>query len=247
MSLAIDRSKPQLSDKPTLYKQIRLDIERRILSGEWPPGHRIPFEHELMADYRCSRMTVSKALSELAQADLIERRRRAGTFVRRPKFLSAVLTISDIRAEITALGRSYGYQLIKCSRRTANATDRIRLGVGKTGNVIAIACRHSADDVPFAIEDRLINLDAVPEAATADFAVEPPGSWLLHHVPWTEAEHAISAISADDEAAASLDIPIGAPCLVIDRHTWRGGRPLTAVRLIYPGESHKLVARFKGG
>ena len=102
MSLAMDRSKPQLADKPTLYKQIRLDIERRILSGEWPPGHRIPFEHELMAGYRCSRMTVSKALSELAQADLIERRRRAGTFVRRPKFLSAVLTISDIRAEITA-------------------------------------------------------------------------------------------------------------------------------------------------
>jgi GntR family histidine utilization transcriptional repressor len=247
MSLAIDRSKPQPTDKPTLYKQIRLDIERRILSGEWPPGHRIPFEHELMADYRCSRMTVSKALSELAQADLIERRRRAGTFVRRPKFLSAVLTISDIRAEITALGRSYGYQLTRCSRRPANATDRTRLGVRKTGKVIAIACRHSADGVPFAIEDRLIDLDAVPEAATADFATEPPGSWLLHHVPWTEAEHAISAISADDEAATALDIPMGAPCLVIDRHTWRGGRPLTAVRLIYPGESHKLVARFKGG
>ena len=247
MSLSTDRDKLQAADTPTLYKQIRLDIERRILTGEWPPGHRIPFEHELMARYRCSRMTVSKALSELAQADLIERRRRAGTFVRRPKFLSAVLKIPDIRAEITALGRSYGYKLIKSSRRAANATDRTRLGVGKTGKVIAIACRHSADDVPFAIEDRLIDLDAVPEAATADFATEPPGSWLLHHVPWTEAEHAISAISADDEAAAALDIAIGAPCLVIDRHTWRSARPLTAVRLIYPGESHKLVARFKGG
>ena len=247
MSLAIDSDKPQPVDKPTLYKQIRLDIERRILTGEWPPGHRIPFEHELMARYRCSRMTVSKALSELAQADLIERRRRAGTFVRRPKFLSAVLKIPDIRAEITGLGRSYGYQLIKSSRRAANTTDRTRLGVAKTGKVIAIACRHSADGVPFAIEDRLIDLDAVPEAATADFATEPPGSWLLHHVPWTEAEHAISAISADDEAAAALDIAIGAPCLVIDRHTWRSARPLTAVRLIYPGESHKLVARFKGG
>ena len=92
MSLSTDRDKLQAADKPTLYKQIRLDIERRILTGEWPPGHRIPFEHQLMARYGCSRMTVSKALSELAQADLIERRRRAGTFVRRPKFLSAVLT-----------------------------------------------------------------------------------------------------------------------------------------------------------
>ncbi len=43
MSLATDRGKLQQADKPTLYKQIRLDIERRILTGEWPPGHRIPF------------------------------------------------------------------------------------------------------------------------------------------------------------------------------------------------------------
>jgi len=247
MSLSVERDKPEPADKPTLYKQIRLDIERRILTGEWPPGHRIPFEHELMAHYDCSRMTVSKALSELAQADLIERRRRAGTFVRRPKFLSAVLTIPDIRAEITALGRKYGYELIRRALRAANATDRERLGVRKTGKVVAIACRHSADDVPFAIEDRLIDLDAVPEAATADFAVEPPGTWLLHHVPWTEAEHSISAIAADDAAADALDIAVGAPCLVIERHTWRSARPLTAVRLIYPGESHKLIARFKGG
>src|SRR5260370_24344157 len=119
MSLSIDRDKFQAADKPTLYKQIRLDIERRILTGEWPPGHRIPFEHQLMARYGCSRMTVSKALSELAQADLIERRRRAGSFVRRPQHLSAVLKISDMRAEITALGRNYGYQLVHCTRRAA--------------------------------------------------------------------------------------------------------------------------------
>ena len=195
-------------------------------------------------------MTVSKALAELAQADLIERRRRAGTFVRRPKFLSAVLQIADIPAEITALGRSYGYQLIRCSRRTANAADRARLGVRKPGKVIAISCRHSADEVPFAIEDRLIDLDTVPEAATADFATEPPGSWLLHHVPWTEAEHSIAAIVADDESAAALNIAIGAPCLEIDRHTWRSARTLTAVRLLYPGESPQascpLQRRLKG-
>jgi GntR family histidine utilization transcriptional repressor len=84
MSLSIDRDKFQAADTPTLYKQIRLDIERRILTGEWPPGHRIPFEHELMTRYGCSRMTVSKALSELAQADLIGRRRRSGTWAPGP-------------------------------------------------------------------------------------------------------------------------------------------------------------------
>src|SRR4029453_11774280 len=166
------------------------------------------------AVFRCSGRPWTRALWKRAKADLIERRRKAGTFVRRPTFLSAVLKIADIRAEITALGRSYGYELIRCSRRAATASDRARLGARQTGKVIAIACRHSADDVPFAIEHRLIDLDAVPEAAAADFATEPPGSWLLHHVPWTEAEHSICAIVADEESPGGLARARGAPCLV---------------------------------
>jgi GntR family histidine utilization transcriptional repressor len=249
MSVAIGRDDRRASSAPpTLYKKIRLDIERRILSGEWPPGHRIPFEHEIMAHYGCSRMTVNKALSELVQAELIERRRRAGSFVRRPQYLSAVLKVPDIRAEITALGRTYGYELIKRARRAATAADRERLGVTTPRKVVAVSCRHSADGIPFALEDRLIDLGAVPDAAAADFATEPPGTWLLDHVPWTEAENAISAIIADEATASGLAIARGAPCLVIERHTWRKAQsPITAVRLVYPGESHRLIARFKGG
>ena len=47
----------------TLHDRIRGDIEARILSGEWPPGFRIPPETELTAQYACSRMTVNKAVA----------------------------------------------------------------------------------------------------------------------------------------------------------------------------------------
>ena len=53
--------------EPSLYQRILGDIRGRILSGEWPPGHRIPFEHELTEEYGCSRMTVNKALSRARQ------------------------------------------------------------------------------------------------------------------------------------------------------------------------------------
>ena len=65
----------------SLHQRILADISERIVSGDWPPGHRIPFEHELSAEYQCSRMTVNKALSQLAKSGLIERRRRSGSFV----------------------------------------------------------------------------------------------------------------------------------------------------------------------
>jgi GntR family transcriptional regulator, histidine utilization repressor len=241
---AVDTPKTD-QETATLYKRIRTDIERRILSGEWPPGHRIPFEHELTVQYNCSRMTVSKALAELAQADLIERRRRAGTYVRHPQMQSAVLKIADIRAEITALGRHYGYELLRRRKRKATIADHARLDDHRARDVLSLACSHSADGVPFAIEDRLINLDAVPDAGHVDFSGEPPGTWLIGHVPWTEAEHTISAISADTALAAGLEIAVGTPCLVIHRRTWRAGQTLTAVRLVYPGAAHQLVARFQ--
>ena len=57
-----------------LYQRIRNDLEARIMSGAWPPGHRVPFEHELMETYSCSRMTVNKVLSALADTGLVVRR-----------------------------------------------------------------------------------------------------------------------------------------------------------------------------
>jgi GntR family histidine utilization transcriptional repressor len=228
----------------TLHARIRSEIEGKILSGQWPPGYRLPVEHELMAGYQCSRMTVNKVLSGLAAEGLIERRRRLGSFVRRPQFQSAVLEIHDIKAEISGRGQRYGYELLSQRRRKASAADRGELELGRETQIIALRCRHFADGRPFALEERLINLTAIPEGEAIDFSAEPPGTWLLSHVPWTEAEHHISARDADAEAAKLLDIEEGSACLVIRRRTWRSGVTVTAVRLTFPGAAYHLVARF---
>ena len=110
--------------------------------------------------------------------------------------------------------------------------------------VRAVSALHFADGEPFAHEERLIFLGPVPEAREASFAEEPPGTWLLHHVPWQEAEHVISADSATAGIAGRLGIEIGAACLVVARRTWRNGALITAVRLVYPGQRQRLVARF---
>jgi GntR family transcriptional regulator, histidine utilization repressor len=228
----------------TLNSRIRSELEGKILSGEWPPGHRVPVEHELMAGYACSRMTVNKVLSGLAEAGLIVRRRRVGSFVRRPQFQSAVLQIHDIKAEISGRGLSYGYELLSQRRRKANAADRRELSVGPEVEVVALRCRHLADEAPFALEERLINLTAIPAGDTIDFSAEPPGTWLLSHVPWTEAEHQISATEAGAETAKLLAVQEGSACLAMRRRTWRSGVTVTAVKLTFPGASYHLVARF---
>src|SRR5690606_20913635 len=88
------------------------------------------------------------------------------------------------------------------------------------------------------------NLEAVPEAETVDFARTTPGSWLLGHVPWTEAEHRISAANVSRATAVALAIEPTTACLVLARRTWRGADRITHVRLTFPGDAYDLVARF---
>jgi GntR family histidine utilization transcriptional repressor len=237
-------SKPNPDGGLALYQRIRNDIEGRIFSGEWPPGHRVPFEHELMDSYSCSRMTVNKVLSALAAAGLVERRRRAGSFVSQPKVHSAVLQIPDLKAEVESRGEQYGYALLDRQKRGANRLDKARLEVDLRTPVLALRCRHEMAKQPFALEDRLLNLAAVPDALQQDFSTVPPSNWLVDHVPWTEAEHRISACNADASLAAELEIEEGAACLVVERRTWRNGEPITSVRLVHPGPLYDLMARF---
>jgi len=229
---------------PSLHERILGDIEGRILSGEWAPGMRIPFEHELSAQYQCSRMTVNKALSELAKAGLIERRRKVGSFVMRAPSRSAILEIPDIKSEVETLGAVYRFEILTRRRRRAGRADAGRLeGVGLEP-IVDLTCLHWAGKKPFCIEERLINLSATPEAAEEDFADVAPGSWLLARAPWTRAEHRIRARSADARRAALLNIAAGTACLAIERRTWSGDTAITYVRLTYPGEAHELIARF---
>jgi GntR family histidine utilization transcriptional repressor len=226
-----------------LSRRILADITDKIVSGEWPPGHRVPFEHELAIQYGCSRMTVNKAMTQLARSGLVERRRRSGSFVAESRGQAAILEIHDIRNEVEALGRPYRYELVARQLRRAGAADRARLDV-LAGNVLALSCRHFAGGRPFCAEERLISLAAVPEAGEESFADVAPGPWLLSHVPWSAAEHVIRAVAADASTAAALDIAAASACLVVERRTWSGGRPVTFVRLTYAGDSHALVARF---
>lgn len=227
---------------PSISQRILDDITEKIVSGEWQPGHRVPFENELVAQYQCSRMTVNKAMTQLARSGLIERRRRSGSFVARPRSQAAVLEIHDIRAEVQALDLPYRYELVSRRARRATAADR-RL-FEADGRLLALTCQHFAGGRPFCLEERLISLESVPEAAEESFAEIAPSSWLIARVPWSAAEHTIRAVAADATIAAGLDIAEGTACLVVERRTWSNDLPVTIVRLTYAGDSHALVARF---
>lgn len=224
----------------TLGERIRCNVEARILSGDLAPGARLPTELELMERFGCSRMTVNKALSALAAAGLIERRKRAGSFVSRPRVHSMVLDIPDLAEEIAARGQVHRYRLIRREVREARAEVFGRTG----GRILALDGVHLADGSPFAVEHRQVDLAAVPGMGAVSFDDLAPGSWLLRHVPWDEAETRIAAEGAAGEVAEWLEVPDGAATLLVERRTWRADESITFVRQHFRADVYDLMARF---
>jgi GntR family histidine utilization transcriptional repressor len=222
------------------HAAIRAEIEGLILSGALKPGDRLPSEQELVAQHGVARMTVSRALADLVAAGLVVRRRKAGSFVAAPPSEEKLLGVPDMREMLPG----HAHAVLKRALRVAQAADRARLGdLPKGARVLALVVRHDSEGRAAALEDRLISLAAVPEAAGEAFGEVPPGTWLLDRVPWTEAEHRIRAAGAEAGVASVLGMAAGEACLVMERRTWRGGQPVTAARITWPGDRHAVTVR----
>lgn len=70
------------NDPRPLYEQVRETLRQKIASGALAAGAALPEERVFAADLGISRMTVRRAISDLAGDGLIDRIRGRGTFVR---------------------------------------------------------------------------------------------------------------------------------------------------------------------
>ncbi|MFU8776707.1 MAG: UTRA domain-containing protein [Roseovarius sp.] len=222
------------------WQSIQDEVLRRIHARDWPPGADIPNEADLAREFGCARATVNRALRALAEAGMIERRRKAGTRVALHPVSRATVDIPVIRQEVAALGKTYDYCRLSHAQGMPPTEVAQRLCPAAPCISLHVTALHLASGAPFVFEDRWINLDTAPTAATQDFAASNANEWLLAHVPYTHGEIRLSAQAASDEEARILNTDLGAPLFVMERLTWDHGRPVTLARLCYaPG--HQIV------
>lgn len=55
-----------------MYRQIAADVERRVRTGQWPVGTRIPSEADLITLYGCSREEVRRAVRLLRASGMVQ-------------------------------------------------------------------------------------------------------------------------------------------------------------------------------
>ena len=67
-------------DRP-IYSQLMEQIKRRIITGEYPPGEKMPSVRELAMEAAVNPNTMQKALAQLEQEGLLHTQRTSGRFV----------------------------------------------------------------------------------------------------------------------------------------------------------------------
>ena len=236
---------PAGAKSATRHNHIVEEIRLSIVGGDWPPGFQLPIETELAERYGVSRMTMNKALGQLAREGYLIRRKKSGTQVAQPRAESAVMAIADIRDEVRRSGCAYRFKLMDRRLRPGRHDDAQLLGAAVgTGEVLWLQGLHLADERPFCFETRVINPVTAEGATAQDFTADPPGAWLFQAVPWSVASHRVRAVNAGASDARVLALAVGEACLGIVRRTTVGGDWVTGVRLLYPGSDHQLVANF---
>lgn len=224
------------------WQSIQDEVLHRINTRIWKPGDQIPNEADLAAEFGCARTTVNRALREIAKTGLLDRRRKAGTRVAAQPVAKATFDIPIIRQEVEDFQQTYGYQLLE--REVSRAPDDVStaMGLERSDTLLRLKALHLADGLPYAYEDRWLNLSSIPGALEAPFDDVSANEWLLQNVPYTHGEIALAAVAATQDTARILNCAPGCALFTLNRLTWNGPNAVTQVQIFF-AEGHTMRAR----
>jgi GntR family transcriptional regulator len=216
-------------NKP-LYVRIQEFIADSILSGRLAPETKIQSEREFSEDLGVSRMTVRRALTELVNEGLLERRHGSGTYVAKPKVTyessEMVNYIQAMQARnIATSSQLLEFDEIVASRRLAEA-----LAVQIGDPLYRVVILRLANRLPVILERGFFPCDRWP--GLEDWNLEKSSIYDLLTTIYCSRPGRISqtveAVGASETVAQQLRISEGMPLLMLTRTIYcqENGQPV---------------------
>ena len=205
-------------------------LRQQIHAGGYPDG--LPPESELAAEFVLSRNTIREALAVLKNEGLIERGPKIGTHVAQRKYDHGLDALLGLKETFKNLGEVRNE--VRAAMPVAappSVASRLRLKPGE----------------PAVFIERLRYLGDLPLSLDMTYLAPDIGADILHHPLQSPLENqdlfalieqvsgqrlgsaslALEAIPADAHSAATLQVPDGAPLLMLERLTsLHDGRPV---------------------
>jgi GntR family transcriptional regulator len=229
-----------------LYHQIFAKLRAEIAEGVYQKDDALPGEHDLAARFEVSRITVRRALEELAAHGLIVREHGSGTFVSgrsaSPPLRTSIDDFLRYNVAITEDSKPHllSYALIDAGPYVAGKLQlepgepvyQLRLVRKRRGPTI-----YSIGYYPRSIGDRI---------DPSIVGKEPTLVWLKRmRIAVSKGDVTITAVAADADQATVLDVAAGAPLLVTDRVLFdRAQKPLELARMVIRPDCHEFAWEF---
>ena len=215
------------------WQAVHDEVLNRIRNRVWKPGDQIPNETDLANEFGCARATMNRALQALAEAGVLERKRKGGTRVTLHPVRRATLAIPIIREQIESKDCVYSYRLLEKQLAKPPAEIGGLFGLSPNAQALHLRSVHFSDDAPYVYEDRWINLASVPESAMIDYDVVNANEWLILNVPFTDCEIKLYAQSANKMIAKTMQSKVAEPLLAMQRTTFYNTQVITHVTHVY--------------
>ncbi|QWK80682.1 GntR family transcriptional regulator [Ochrobactrum sp. BTU1] len=206
-----------IGPKP-LYAQVRDQLVRRLVTGEWTPGMILPSEQEIARSLSVSQGTVRKALDAMTADNLLVRRQGRGTFVAQPE--DSRIMFQFFRLVLDGGETDFPQSLTLATRAVqapANVSQSLELPPGtmmlRVERVRTLAGNPVINEVIWLPKDRFPGFDALDAI--------PNNIYQLISARWgitiARADEQLRATVADEIDAQRLACPLGHPLLAIQR------------------------------
>lgn len=202
------------------YLSLRDDLARRITESGWSFSEPIPSESKLAAEYGVALGTVRRAIDELVQEGVLDRRQGTGTFLRRSDFSGSLSRCLRFRSLHSTIAFQESRVLTAELRDTPeHVADKLGLRAGD--QAIYLDRRRYHDGDLLVVEDIWLRPDRFAPLLEMDLADIGPLLYRTYEEDCGEiivsAKESLRVQSATADVASTLGIQPGSPIIVIDR------------------------------
>jgi GntR family transcriptional regulator len=227
------------------YLNIANTVADRIAGGVYRPGDQLPTETQLREEFGVSPMTVRRAVNILLDRGLVTTTQGKGTFVRALDLGGAVFRLQEL-TDRWASGGSVEVRLLQASIRPVDERVARVLGGGEDDVVVFLRRLLLRDGEPLAYQTEYVVYDPTRPLIEAQLQITSLDGLLQSRGDegLLSGELSIEAVSLDEEAAALLEVPVGAPAFRLE-HVFEEtvGRPVSWGWFLCRADQFRLSTR----
>lgn len=205
-----------------LYQQVKNDLQFKIDTGVWKSGDKLPPEKELEKAYKVSRITIRRAVNELADLGYLTRQRAKGTFVNDLTAVNSKASFTVVRS-FTSEMKELGIKPCTMSADVSKikADDKIArlLQVDINSDVLKLCRVRGADDKVITYGETIIPYNEKYSLESKDYYGSLYKYLSKFNIHVTDETEYVEAVSPTPELMKKLQLVIPEPLLKRVRQT----------------------------